>query len=79
MLKFDNIVHAAVFMAKAQLHSPSQARQERLYDLIEGSNSPNLVLAYVAKRLGRHKALAVGIDRGVIEKAIRAFRDGDLA
>ena len=75
---FHNDVEVAVFQANQAIRTGSSQLQNRFCDTIEGSEYPNLLLAYVSRRLGRRRALAVGIDRPTIEKALRMFREGEL-
>lgn len=42
----------------------------RLCDVIESAEYPNIALRDTIKRLGRHNALAVGIDRDVVLRAL---------
>lgn len=68
-------VELAVHQAKAELRSKDIADKQRhrttFCDIIEGADYPNLVLAETVRRLGRHKALAVEIDKGVVRAAFK--------
>jgi len=69
---------AALHIAKVELrerergnHYDADRAHDRLVDTVEASRWPRTLLFGVARRLGRERALAVGIDRDTVELAVR--------
>lgn len=40
---------------------------------LSAADNPDLLMARVVKRLGRNKALALGVDKDVVERGIRCI------
>lgn len=76
-----NAVLCAVHQARLEIRATDTPTKQRhrniMCDVIESADDPYLVLDETIRRLGRHRAMLVEIDRDTIEAAIRkpkAFR-----
>jgi hypothetical protein len=74
----QNRLNGAVHIAKTMLRDMNSgdvdaaaADYERLEGVVLQSRHPHLFLEDLARRLGRQRALAVGIEREVIDRAVR--------
>lgn len=67
---------AAVHIANMEIRAVSQhdadRAHDRLVDVVEASQYPNLFLAHLVKKLGRDRSLAVRIEPDAIKRALRS-------
>jgi hypothetical protein len=68
----------AVHIAKTELRlrakgddDGAEAAYGRLYAVLQQSRHPELLLNDLVRRLGRHKSLSLGIDRPIVDLALR--------
>lgn len=77
-MTLDRVVPCALHQAHEKLRACQHGDfdhaakiHERMFDTLCQSEVPNIALAIIARKLGRDRALQVGIERGVVEAAIR--------
>ena len=76
-LDIDTRISCAIHNANAEIRYARQGdvlgaahAHDTVVDLIEDADYPNATLRLLARRLGRHRSLAIGIDRPVIDLAL---------
>jgi hypothetical protein len=72
--RLDCAEHAAKVELRERRNGDGEAADrahDRMFDLVADSSFPNITLAELVRRLGRTRSLAIGVDRPIVDLALK--------